>query len=71
MLFLVGDVSLSFKWASAIQRDGKLLIPWLKTPPTILHSTLDNRATGRSSDVIRRCMERTADFLSVIYLTPF
>lgn len=70
MLSLVSDVLLSFKWAPAMQRDGKLLILQLKTPPTICHSTLNNRTTDRSSEVIGRCRERTADFLSFI-LSPF
>lgn len=68
MLFLVGEVLLSFKWAPAMQRDGKLLILWLKTPPKIPHSTPNNRTTDRSSEVMRRYRERTAGFLSVIYL---
>lgn len=70
MLSLVGDVLLSFKWALAMQRDGKLLILRLKTPPTICHSTLNKRTTDRSSEMIRRYWERTADFLSFI-LSPF
>lgn len=70
MLSLVSEVLFSFKWAPAMQRDGKLLILWLKTPPTILHSALNNRTTDTCSEVIRRCRERTADFLSFI-LSPF
>lgn len=71
MFFLVGDALLSFKWAPAMQRDGKLLILWLKTSSTIPHSTLKKRTTDRSCEVIRRCRERAADFLSVIYLVSF